>query len=53
MISKLGAPHKLLSDDGTNFMSDLVQEVYKLFDIKKLNIAGYHPHTSVECLIIL
>ena len=42
----------LLSDRGTNFLSQLVGEVCKLYSIKKLNTTAYHPQTDglVECL---
>ena len=44
-----GAPEELLSDRGTNFLSNLVLEVCKLFDVKKLNTSGYHPQTNGLC----
>jgi len=41
-----GAPAYLLSDRGTNFLSELVQNVCKLLEIKKVNTSGYHPQTD-------
>ena len=41
-----GAPVHLLSDRGTNFLSELVQGVCRLLDIKKVNTSGYHPQTD-------
>ncbi len=41
-----GAPEELLSDRGANFLSELVQEVCKLLNIKKVNTSGYHPQTD-------
>ena len=41
-----GAPEHLLSDRGTNFLSELVQEVCKHLRIKKVNTSGYHPQTD-------
>ena len=41
-----GAPECLLSNRGTNFLSELVAEVCRLLQIKKLNTSGYHPQTD-------
>ena len=49
VISRHGAPQELLSDCGANFLSALVLEVCKLFDIKKVNTSGYNPQTSGLC----
>ena len=43
VVCRHGAPQELLSDRGANFLSDLVLEVCKLFDVQKLNTSGYHP----------
>ena len=43
VISRHGVPAKLLSDRGANFLSDLLQEVYLLLGIKKVNTSAYHP----------
>lgn len=49
VVCRHGAPQELLSDRGTNFLSELVAEVCKLFDVKKLNTSGYHPQTNGLC----
>ena len=49
VVCRHGAPGELLSDRGTNFLSNLVLEVCKLFDVKKLNTSGYHPQTNGWC----
>ena len=46
IISRHGAPRTLLSDQGKNFLSQLVSEVCKLYRIKKLNTTAYHPQTD-------
>ena len=46
VITKYGAPKKLLSDRGTNFLSELMKEVYKWFSVKKLNTTAYHPEAN-------
>ena len=40
------APRTLLSDRGTNFLSALVREICKLFQIRKVNCSAYHPQTN-------
>ena len=49
VVCRHGAPHELLSDRGANFLSELVAEVCKLFDVQKLNTSGYHPQTNGLC----
>ena len=49
VVCRHGAPEELLSDRGTNFLSNLVLEVCMLFDVKKLNTSGYHPQTNGLC----
>ena len=46
VVCRYGAPERLLSDRGSNFMSDLMANVCRLLDIKKVNTSGYHPQTD-------
>ena len=46
VISRHGVPAKLLSDRGASFLSDILQEVYKLLGIKKVNTSAYHPQSD-------
>ena len=46
IIARHGAPRVLLSDRGTNFLSKLVAEVCKVFQIHKVNTSSYHPQTD-------
>ena len=46
MICHHRAPECLLSDRGMNFLSELVTEVCRLLQIKKVNTSGYHPQTD-------
>ena len=50
-ISIFGTPAKLLSDQGVNLMSNIIQELYKLMGIKKIKTLPYHAQTNgqVEC----
>ena len=46
IVCRHGVPAKLLSDRGTNFLSELLHDVYHLLGIKKLNTTAYHPQTD-------
>ena len=46
IIARYGALKTLLSDRGTNFLSKLVAEVCKIFQIHKVNTSSYHPSTN-------
>jgi hypothetical protein len=41
-----GYPTTLLSDRGSNFLSDLLAAVLLIFKVKKLNTTSYHPQTN-------
>ena len=43
IFARHGAPRKLLTDRGSNFLSALVKEVCRLLNTKKLNTTAYHP----------
>ncbi|KAG6612102.1 uncharacterized protein IUM83_15004 [Phytophthora cinnamomi] len=43
VISRHGVPEKLLSDQGSNFISELARSFYETLGIKKLFGAAYHP----------
>ena len=46
LICQFGAPRALLSDRGTSFLSELIDELLKLFKIHRLTISGYRPQTN-------
>ena len=46
IICRHGVPEELLSDRGSNFLSDLILELCSLLGIRKLNTSGYHPQTD-------
>ena len=37
---------QLLSDRGTNFLSEWIKGVCDILDVKKINTSGYHPQTD-------
>ena len=39
-------PEQLLSDRGTNFLSELIKGVCDILGVKKINTSGYHPQTD-------
>ena len=45
-ISIFGAPARLLSTQGANFMSSIIDEMCKLLGMRKLWTTLYHPHTN-------
>ena len=46
VITKYGAPHYVLTDRGTNFLSTLVKEICILFKIKQMRNNPYHQQTD-------
>ena len=45
-ISVIGAPARLLSDRGANFMSSVIEEMCKILGIQNLWTTPYHPQTN-------
>lgn len=45
-FSRVGLPAEILTDQGTNFMSNLLKQVYQLLGIKSLRTTPYHPQTD-------
>ena len=41
-----GVPEALLSDQGTNLLSNLTKDVWELLGIEKLNTTAYHPQCN-------
>ncbi|KAH9077974.1 hypothetical protein Ae201684P_019080 [Aphanomyces euteiches] len=56
IVCRYGVPNHLLSDRGTNFVSDLAKNMYKILGIDKLASAPMHPQgqgcTSTPCRLI-
>ena len=46
IVCRHGVPQELLSDRGSNFLSELMLEVCSILGIKKLNTSSYHPQTD-------
>ena len=46
LFARVGIPDEILSDQGTNFMSTLLQEIYQMLHIKRIRTTPYHPQTD-------
>ena len=46
IVCRHGIPKSILTDQGSNFLSDMFKEVYKLLKIKKVQTTPYHPQTN-------
>ena len=46
VICRHGVPNQLLSDRGTNLLSDLILDICVLTGMKKINTTCYHPQTD-------
>ena len=49
IFSRVGIPLEVLTDQGTNFQSELFEEVCKFLGIKKLTTSPYHPMCNGLC----
>ena len=46
MFSRFGVPKEILTDQGTNFMSGLLKEIYRMMGIEAIRTSSYHPQTD-------
>ena len=46
IFSKHGVPREILTDQGTNFTSQLLQELYKMIGVKPIKTSPYHQQTD-------
>ena len=45
-ICRHGIPDQILTDQETNFQSEMLSQLYDLLDIHKTRTAAYHPQTD-------
>ena len=45
-FTRFGIPKEVLTDQGSNFMSELLGEVFKLLDISHIKTSLCHPQTD-------
>ena len=41
---------KNLTDQGSNFYSDLLKALHEKAQVKKMRTSGYHPQTNGQCV---
>jgi hypothetical protein len=46
LFSRVGFPKSIVTDQGSNFMSELLKQVYKLLGITGVRTTPYHPQTD-------
>ncbi|GFO08261.1 cathepsin d [Plakobranchus ocellatus] len=46
ILCRIGIPKEMLSDRGTQFTSDLMEEVRRLLSVKRLTTSPYHPQCN-------
>ena len=46
LFASIGVPREILTDQGSNFTSQLLAELYRLLRIKPIQTSPYHPQTD-------
>ena len=46
IISRVGIPKEILTDQGTSFMSQTLRKLYELLGIRSIRTSGYHTQTD-------
>ncbi|XP_033741736.1 uncharacterized protein LOC117328321 [Pecten maximus] len=46
LFSRVGVPRVILTDQGTNFTSKMIQELYRVMGIKGITTTPYHPQAN-------
>ena len=46
LFSRVGVPKEILTDQGSNFTSQLLAELYRLLGVKGIRTSPYHPQTD-------
>ena len=46
VFSRVGVPREILTDQGSNFTSQLLTELYRLLHVHPIRISPYHPQTD-------
>ena len=46
IFSRVGIPREILTDQGSNFQSQLLRELYRLLHVDTLRTSPYHPQTD-------
>jgi len=46
LFARVGIPKEILSDQGTNFLSQLLKGLYNLLQVHQIRTSPYHPLTN-------
>ena len=46
IFTRLGVPKEVLTDQGSNFLSSLMEELYRMLGTRHLKTSPYHPQTN-------
>lgn len=46
VITKFGVPRSLVTDQGSNFTSDLIKHLCKFLHVRKVQTTGFHPQSN-------
>ena len=49
IFSRMGIPREILSDRGTQFTSEMMQEAYRVMSVRPLYTTPYHPQANGLC----
>ena len=49
IFDKFGAPDRLLSDQGRNFVSSLIKQLCSCYGVEKVRTTAYHPQGNACC----
>jgi transposase InsO family protein len=49
VFSRFGLPVEILSDQGSDFMSETLRHFLQEFDVKQIRTSPYHPQTNGSC----
>ena len=52
VFSRVGVPKEILTDQGANFTSELLRELYQLLHIHSIRTSPYHPQTGLWSVLI-
>ena len=46
LFARVGVPQEILTDQGSNFTSQLLAEIYRLLHVHAIRTSPYHPQTN-------
>ena len=46
LFTRVGVPEEVLTDQGTNFMSTMLEDIYHALQIRRIRTTPYHPQTD-------